>query len=104
VTPEIVKRFSAIQDKIVSFQERFPFHQVNIENYLQLVFSINQEKFSIEDLSNNLTDDMWDNFDVYKLLMNLPDHEEGLIDIYSMIVIGLLWCEGDVRQKILGLY
>tara|TARA_B110000285_G_scaffold198546_1_gene231072 strand:- start:342 stop:551 length:210 start_codon:yes stop_codon:yes gene_type:complete len=69
-----------------------------------LVFSINQEKFSIEDLSNNLTDDMWDNFDVYKLLMNLPDHEEGLIDIYSMIVLGLLWCEGDVRQKILGLY
>jgi hypothetical protein len=68
------------------------------------VFAINQEKFSIEDLSNNLTDDMWDNFDVYKLLMNLPDQEEGLIDIYSMIVLGLLWCEGDVREKILGLY
>lgn len=47
---------------------------------------------------------MWHDFDVFKLLMNLPDHKDGLIDIYSMIVIGLLWCDGDPYQKIIGLY
>ena len=36
--------------------------------------------------------------------MNLPDGESGLIDIYSMIILGLLWCEGDFDDKVLGLY
>ena len=32
--PEVVRRFTVLQDKIVEFQERFPFHDINIENYL----------------------------------------------------------------------
>jgi hypothetical protein len=51
-----------------------------------------------------LTDGKWDNFDVYKLLTSLPDGESGLIDIYSMICIGLLWCDGDFSDRVMGLY
>ena len=43
--------------------------------------------------------------DVLNLILGLPETEDnGEIDIYSMICLGILWCSGDLEDKAQALY
>lgn len=100
-----VQSESEVEEIIKNFQERFPFHTIHIEQFLQILFSLNKEKFKIEDLADGLKDKQWQSQEFYDLIQELPGTQDsGEIDIYSMICLGILWCKGDDMDKAQAFY
>ena len=54
-----VESDSEVEELLVKFEKRFPFHTIHIEEYLQILFSLNKEKFIIEDLSGHFKGAQW---------------------------------------------
>jgi hypothetical protein len=89
----------------MAFQMKFPFHTMHIEEFLQILFSLNKEKIMIQELSKSFNDEVWESLDVINLILGLPHTEDnGEIDIYSMICLGILWCGGDLADKAQAFY
>jgi hypothetical protein len=88
-----VQSESEIEHMLLAFQERFPFHKMHVDDFLQILFSLNKERLTVEDLSHKLKGKEWGNADVFNLILALPDTDvNGEIDICSLICLGLLWC------------
>lgn len=72
---------------------------------MQIIFSLNKEAFSVDELKHHFADWEYEDEDVFKLIQQLPDTDGmGFIDIYSMICLGILWCAGDIVQKAKAFY
>ena len=57
------------------------------------------------DLAVHLQGDQWKSQDFYDLIQELPESDDsGEIDIYSMICLGILWCQGEVEDKAHAFY
>ena len=88
---------SELETIILEFQAKFPFHKIHIDAFMQIIFSLNKEAFSVDELKHHFADWEYEDEDVFKLIQQLPDTDGmGFIDIYSMICLGILWCAGDI--------
>ena len=48
-----------IQDPFIKFEKQFPFHRMNVLNFLDSVSKIGKDTYSIEDLKFRLNTQIW---------------------------------------------
>ena len=100
---------ASIKDPFVRFEKQYPFYRMHVEAFRQKIYSYGKDNISIEELANRFDDEMWnDQFkpgtDVYKLLKSLPGTEGEILDINTLLILGILWCQGDNEDKARGLF
>ena len=98
-----------IKDSFVRFEKSFPFYRMHIHNFRSQIINLGKNKVSIEELSNRFEGAMWrdhlkEGSELEGLLKTLPGCKDGLIDVQSILILGLLWCGGDNEEKALALF
>ena len=101
-TPPV--NLSKISDPFVKFEKSFPFYRMHIENFRQQIYNLGKDEIRIEDLKNRFEGAIWkDHFnedsELTQLLKALPDSNEDMVNINSILILGLLWCSGDYDDK-----
>jgi len=94
----------SIKDPLQRFAKSVPFYRMHAIKFTNICFDLNQEKFPITELAAQLNTPSWvEQFESgqpsYKLIMNLPDCSDGQVEINSIVILGLLWCEGSQKDK-----
>ena len=97
-------RTESLKDPIKRFEKSVPFYRVHVVKYTNALFDLNQEKFPISEMAKFLDTAAWvdqlgEGQPSYKVLMSLPECGDGMVDLISAVVLGLLWCEGGLKDK-----
>lgn len=86
------------------FEKRFPFYRMHITPFSDRIFSINKPRVSEDELQKKFRSEAWKGVyesgtELSNLLTCLPKCVGGSLDTVSVILLGILWCAGTIKEK-----
>ena len=95
---------SSITDPHQKVEKSYPFYRMHVKAFEDKVNSIGKDNIPIEELAAALSTSAWagkfgEGQPLNALLESLPNSGSGLVDKISLQALGLLWCDGGVKDK-----
>ena len=102
--PELSLMKMKSMQPLARFEKEFPFYRSHIVAFKDKLFSSGKDEVDLKWLNQTFDTPAWNGqflkgSKLYKLLKSLPGQEGESFSVNTLLLLGILWCQGDVSDK-----